>query len=177
MNPKQLFCIFIVALITLGGSCCKKDEQQPPSPPHEKYNYFVAKVDGKAWKICGPITTPWYTAQYFTNSYFDIEGRNSCDTSITATHIYMKIYNLNDTGKFIFGGTSNNYAKYTKYVQVQGIEYKTDSIHTGTIKIAQFDFTSNKISGTFQFDAFNTDSNKVISIIEGEFTNVEFYKF
>lgn len=176
-TTKILLMIISMLTITMVTSQCKKDPSpdSPPSPPPEKNNYFVAKVDGKDWKTCGPITAPWLTAQYFQNNYFDIEGKNTCET--INSYIYMKIFNLNDTGYYILGGNTQNIGEYYYYTSSSGIpiEYKTNTFYTGTSYITKFDTAAKKISGTFQFSAFNVDSNKIISITNGDMENITFY--
>ena len=55
--------------------------------------------------------------------------------------------------------------------------YSTDSAHFGTIIITKFDTASQKISGTFQFEAYNADSNKVVKVTDGKLSNIYYYKF
>lgn len=173
--------LFIISLCSiLFASQCRKDTSLPPSPPPEKYNYFACKVDGKAWESCMPIGIySKMMAQYFQGSYFDIDAISDCNES--SSEIYLKIFGLSDTGKYILGGYSKNIAEYS-YYRADGygipIEFKTDNTHTGSIHVTKFETTpTNKISGTFECKVFNKDSNKIITITEGQVINVKFLNF
>ena len=55
-----------------------------------------------------------------------------------------------------------------EYRLSQSNQYNTSLIHTGELKITRVDLQNSIISGTFWFDAINTD-NEVVEIREGRF--------
>jgi len=175
MKKIHLFHYFVFFVFFAFAACqsCKKDDTPPV--PNEKHNYFACKVDGKHWETCGPINMSWITAQYFSGSYFDIEAHNSCE--IENSIIYLKIFGLNDTGTFVLGGLSNNFGYYSIGTASLQREYYTDTTHTGVVHVSKFEMSGQKISGTYNFNAFYIDSNKTISITDGNFENVQFYKY
>ena len=48
-------------------------------------------------------------------------------------------------------------------------DYFTSLIYTGTLRIKKLDSINQIVSGTFQFDAFESTNNKKVEIREGRF--------
>ena len=170
-----ILAVFFFSCLSLGSSCCKKDNP-PPTSNYIPPNSMSAKINGIDWKNCGPPTLPNIGGQYFQGNYFDIEGTAYCQQG--NPDIYMKIFNLADTGYYNLGGTTNNRGEVNgPSIDSHGsrVRFTTDAIHIGGIQVSKFDITNKKISGTFQFDAFNVDSNKVVKVTDGKINDVTFY--
>ena len=179
MKKIHLFYYFVFFVFFAFAACqsCKKDDTPPV--PNEKHNYFACKVNGAFWEACGPITAPApVSGQYFVGNYFDIDGMNSCDnTNNYRKEIYLKMYNFNGVGTYSLGGISNNIGHFNDHTATPVIVYSTDSVRNGTVDITKFDSLAQTISGAFQFTAFNADSNKIVTITEGQMENIHYYKY
>lgn len=85
--------------------------------------------------------------------------------------IYLK--SVKDTGTYVLGGSSANYAVLSTLNEVgEIINYNTDNNKTGMIIISNLNVISNTISGKFSFQATNNSSG--INIKNGSFTDVPF---
>lgn len=58
----------------------------------------------------------------------------------------------------------SNFGEYLR----SGPDHRTDSIHTGEIRLSRFDITTGIVSGTFWFDAVN-ENGEIVQIREGRF--------
>ena len=128
----------------------------------------MAQIDGVGWKNCGAPQYPNITAQYFYGAYFDIDGIAYCQNGDPG--IYIKVFGLHDTGTYILNGF--NYAKFSS-----NKEYITDNSHTGILQVTEFDISSRKISGYFNFQAIDTATGSVVKVDSGLINKVTFYKF
>ena len=55
------------------------------------------------------------------------------------------------------------------------IDFKTNQTYYGEVQITALDTVRSIISGTFYFNAFNADSNRVVKIEDGTFVNINYY--
>ena len=175
---KQL--IFICLSFSLLCCKCKKDKPvEPPKP--EPQDMIYATINGKEWESCKPGylggTVSYTTVQNFPGNYFDVSGANICSgTTNKDIYLYIKIFgSIKKGNKFQLGGTSPNMAVVSG-PQLDSnslsIKYPTDSIHTGMLEITD---TLYGLSGTFYFDGFNKDSNKVVKVTNGRMYQLYVY--
>ena len=182
MNTKQILILIFIASCLMGSSCCKKDEPPPP-PNNEPSNEMTAVIDGVPWEACKPSligngTSSNVQAQNFVGNYLDVEGTNTCNnTSNYLFNVYFKLYSINGIGTYQIKGTDGSIGAIGNYSVYPNIFYYTDSIHNGTVTITKFDTSAKLISGTFEFHVYNIDSNKIVTVTNGQFINIYYYEF
>ena len=172
-------------------SSCKKAEEDNELPPATQTgaNTFGCKINGVNWIANG------------SNDIFNPQalwgGISATDTSFSQLlkqyklQLYLSAYNLNrssfdlvtgcepNVGTYFFNRTTrpepaeSNYINYGAFSGMGGW-YMTDSTHTGSITITKYDRDNFILSGTFQFDALDKLTGKVLHITEGRFDR-EYY--
>lgn len=168
MKKASLFFL----LITVLGVSCKKDPPATDDPsPHILSNDVTALINGIGWESFAPIGQQEIQAQHYAGNYFDIEARKYVSQGIS--HIYMKVYGLNDTGTYILN--DSNFAHY--YDASQNLYYQTDLVYTGALRVSDFNYEDARISGEFEFIGKDAISGDTVSISEGTIYNVSFYKY
>ena len=82
----------------------------------------------------------------------------------------MGLYDGNGVGAktYLLNGKPNGSADY-KYSTTTNDIYKTDSTHTGELKITFIDKINKIVAGTFYFQAYNPVQSKTVNITNGEF--------
>ena len=164
---------------------CKTDEEVPPPSPPIIDNLMAADIDGVPWESCqsGILGGTIYhvTAQEFTNNYFDIDGLNVCsETENYANEVYLKIGNFSGVGTYVIGGISSNQARVKRYAldgNGKYLGFDTNSSHDGELIITKYDTMPRQLSGSFEFTAFNVDSNTTVTVSNGTIINVTYLKF
>jgi hypothetical protein len=169
----------VLIFIILSASRCKKDPVNPIDqlPPETKTgaNTFGCLIDGKVFipkgnPLGGPIKKASY--QYLNNGfYFGISGidksnpEDVTDVGIRADSVILAIgtFSLTKYGaKGYLGGVG-----FSKIMQLS-VEYYTNEIQSGQLVIKHFDTINQIVSGTFWFDAKNTNG-QIVQVREGRF--------
>lgn len=179
LTMKQILLLSLGLLLLSAG--CKKNRNKNPVdelPPATQNgaNTFGCLIDGKVFKPKGnPFGGPVIKAQYqFVNGRqgFGISGSRSdgneskvigiIGDSIRISVDSFEITNL-DHGKFR-GGYS-----YMNLTMASPVQYETNEINRGQLKITKFDTINQIVSGTFWFDAIDSATGKIVQIREGRF--------
>ena len=173
------FLLLGISLILLCSSCKKNKPVNPidqlPPETQTGANTFGCLVDGKVFLPKGdPFGGPIKKAQYqFVNGKqgFGISGSLSdgnesklvgiIGDSITITMGTFNLTSLN-LGKFR-GGYS-----YMNLTMASPMQYETNEINRGELRITKFDTVNQIVSGTFWFDAKNS-SGLIVQVREGRF--------
>lgn len=175
----NLFTIF--TFIVLTSIQCRKNKPTNPIdqlPPETQTgaNTFGCLIDGKVFKPKGdPFGGPIKKASYqFLNGgfYFGISGidksnpEDVIDVGLRADSIVLGTgtFSLTKYGSkgFFGGGVGHN-----KISQMR-IDYYTNDTQTGQLIIKHFDTVNQIVSGTFWFDAKNTNG-EIVQVREGRF--------
>jgi hypothetical protein len=169
---KNLLFLF-TTLLTL--SCCNKDDDKPTNPidqlpPDTQIGANTAGclVNGEAFlpKGAGIILNCFYQdglnfgLSITKNISNNIQNINVA--SLNQSLEIEKIYQLKEYG------ANSKYGEYTYFYTGGDKRYKTNSIVTGELKITYHNFIKAIISGTFWFDAINSEG-EIIKIREGRF--------
>ena len=173
---KNLFLILVTAL-TL-SSCDKDDDktslEQLPPETQTGANTVGCLVNGQVYLpsqsgINSPINCQY---EYIDSEFFFImsfsddrsSGPNVSVQTLRVNLLQGETYLLNknsiDDGDFTGGGGAYRLSSVNKYY--------TNSIKTGALKITRIDLSNSIISGTFWFDAVNSNGEKV-QVREGRF--------
>jgi hypothetical protein len=176
MKSFKILTLLILTGILLSASC-KKDKDSPESemaklPPETQTgaNTFGALVNGKALLPSGSSIdgSPVKQCSYiYLNGgyYFNVDAsRKNSSSSIDA--MYIQTENLpihaNETIKLTNYLTSGKASgSYVEFLRTSQIEYRTNSTITGELHINRLDEINQVVSGTFWFDAVNTEGKKV----------------
>ena len=145
--------ILLIGVIFISNSC-KKNNQ---SGNH----YFKCKVDGQEY--IPDACTNCIQVVLLRDTIFILGGNHGYETVgigiNNASNIKVGSYALNEIiGRR--GDYKNNPSTDRFY---------TDATHTGSLQITLLDKQQKIISGTFSFQAFNTNQNKTVNITNGEF--------
>jgi hypothetical protein len=171
--------LFVFVAIALMAASCKKEVEEidllPPATQSGK-NTFGCLVDGKAFLPKGRAFNP------LPHQGFDLEVP-------TGDRWLCKIFGLRDVSEGLFRvmvhtdsllleegkaySLSSGKGKVTGiYVHYKGFtanSYSTDgAAHTGQLHVTRFDREARIISGTFWYDAVNSEG-VVVKIREGRF--------
>lgn len=172
---KKLLLLLTIAL-TL--SCCNNDDDSGSSLPPETQtgaNTVGCLVNGKVFlphqEGLSPSVNCFYQFVdgefFFTMAFSDLRGGGVESVSIQTGRITLQanqtyILNKNsfDDGDFTGGGGS--------YFPTLSNIYSTTIIKTGELTITRVDLSNSIISGTFWYDAINSEG-VVVEIREGRF--------
>ena len=149
--------LFILLTIVLLSSNCKKD--------HLPTFYFQCKVDGVFYEPDNCANCK--TTELFGDSTI-LFGMNVSNGGIG---IAIRKQNLNQ-GNYNFSKLlleNNATGSYDNTIGNPSDIFRTDSIRTGIINIIELDKTNKIIVGSFAFDAFNIQQNKIVKITQGKF--------
>ena len=179
---KNLILIF---LATLTLSCCDKDEDKTPLeqlPPATTTGANTAGclVNGQAFlpkgrSQFGPILSCFYQ-QHQDGYHFGLGIVEKGSNENKSVNISLNPQQLNKNTTYnlvaILNGTSNYNSNFGEFWItsniVNAIQYTTTATVTGELKITKLDTQQRIISGTFWYDAINSDGEKV-EIREGRF--------
>jgi hypothetical protein len=173
-----LYSIVIASPLLLTG--CKEDDDGTSSakPIVKEKNYWsksTCNIDGKPWGDCYPsfLKESRVAGEWYKNAIDEplrLYFINLCDSPFTDINI-----SLNDfTGVGSYTLSTDSYAEHQIINSLTRIQYRTDITNKGTVTITKFDTLNHQVSGTFQFKAFNPDSNKTKAISNGIFNKVTF---
>ena len=173
--------LILLLCTTFVLSCCsKKDDDQPkteleklPAATQTGENTAGCLVDGIAFLPKGFLTTGNLVCNYIDGKDFVLginENINDRIRSITVTSDNTELHN-NVGITFPLNIIQNN-SKYGEYYiynsDLTQLNYSTNSIVTGELKITYHNFNQAMLSGTFWFDAINSNG-VVVKVREGRF--------
>jgi len=177
---KQL--LLITASIILLSASCKKHKTVKPIdqlPPETQTgaNTFGCLVNGQAFKPAGAqLMGGALQCNYqFVNSayYFVLVGRHqSTNSLLTSVGLYTDSLPIQTDNKLVLkmrakGNPSGDYFKALSASQYE--QYETNGTsYIGELCVKKFDSINQIISGTFWFDAVNSNGQKV-EVREGRF--------
>ena len=169
-----IFSVFILPLLMLTMQQCENNlpkpkeltelEKLPPATQSGKRT-FGCLVDGKAWVT--KLTT--HSQAYYQTGTLGVFASVLNEDFYSNISFYVSDLNLTEkTYQFtekVF--QSGGYAQY--YDFRSHCEYTTTIEINGTVTITHLDKINYIISGTFEFEAYSSDCNKVIKITDGRF--------
>ena len=180
-NNHTSFLLLALFTLLVAGRCRKELtplEQLPPAT-QTGANTFGCVVNGKAFtpkgsSLAGPILQANYQLIYApspTGYILGITGRDRSTDEITSISIGFdslaaeegKKYQLTTISKGNAGGQYGLYPPIGSY-QI----FQTNNTATGELWIKRFDLSNQIVSGTFWFDAINSNGQKV-EVREGRF--------
>jgi hypothetical protein len=171
--------VLIVALLLsipfLYTSCEKPPDPIPPPTPApcdtclpaittEGKRTFGCRINGKVWlpKSGG------FTLSYFNNK-INISAVKPLSAPQERERIHFDIRPINDTGYFKFPNSDLSLATFTYSPSIERInDYVVDIATKGYLHITRFDYEGGVISGTFEFDAYNSQGDTV-HVTDGRF--------
>jgi hypothetical protein len=170
---------FLLLLTTLTLSCSKDDDtptnpvDQLPPATQTGTNRVGCLVNGEIFlpKGSNPLGPPLVTCfyQYVNNTwYFSLGYSNNQQTNLRGINIASRGIELQQgqTYNLVLQSDSSCFATYYNFSETS--DYVTNNTITGQLKITKLDQVNNIISGTFWFDAVNSNGVKV-EIREGRF--------
>ncbi len=186
MKQKTLFYLFLlIGIISLNASCDKDDPANPidqlPSATQTGANTAGCLVDGEALlpKSGGvdPILNCSYQningEYYFGLSFSDNYSQPNKSINISLSRIniqeganYILDKNIQDNGDYT--GVGAQHIVHQLYPNNLWEHYQTTSIIKGELKITHIDATLAIISGTFWFDAINSNG-EIVKVTDGRF--------
>jgi hypothetical protein len=155
--------ISIHILIILMFISCKKDDPQPtpggggPAPP-----VMTAMVDGEKWEAFSNNTKVTISDSTFMTGMTN-------DASVINIIINDQIIT---TGTYTFSGWAGHTAEFKSNVNSTDFWSTNHSMTSGTLEVTHVSTSSNRISGTFSFKAYNPADNSYIEITDGKLSNV-----
>ena len=159
---KNLLYIFLVAGILL-SSCAEEEDPFTPT------SSFRCQIDGEQLSDEEPKAEILTTNPALIDALEIVATRDLPNGRVMNT-ITLTIYN--------FSSISENTTVHLG-LQGQGKLWKgadewitIDPAFTGTISFSKI--TSNKVSGTFTFEGYNSDNTTSVSVTEGAFSNVSY---
>lgn len=174
----------LVTVLTL--SCCDKDEKptnpidQLPPATQTGANTAGCLVDGKAFlpkgsSLGGPTLSCFYQ-QNQSGYHLGLGIADKRNGNIKAVNISLNPNQLTENTTYhlvaIVNGSANynsNFGEYTIYSNTTNDnKFTTTNTYIGELKITKLNVKQRIISGTFWYDAVNTDGAKV-EIREGRF--------
>ncbi|MFD2942477.1 DUF6252 family protein [Flavobacterium notoginsengisoli] len=170
---KRLLLLFF--LIICLNSCDKDDVQKTPIerlPPLTSLGANTAGclVNGEAFLPKGNLPATLF-CQYIDQKHFSIAINEKINNKIRTVNVASlnetlelnKIYQLKEYGE------NSKFAEFVIFNEnFDDIQYQTNSVIKGELKITNHNYAKAIISGTFWFDAVN-DKGEKVEIREGRF--------
>jgi hypothetical protein len=156
MKKLILASLLLGAVIITNG--CKKDDPEPSKG-------ITAKVAGNAWTA--DISVATYSQSMNLTQITGMKGLMTESIQLNITGSDVGTYAITDAetnpvvGSYVINATAEG-----MYTTLGG------TAQTGQIVITEYDKTNKVVSGTFHFDAYNFNSEKII-VTDGVFTKVE----
>ena len=168
---KNLLYIFLVAGILL--SSCAEEEGDDPFTPTSAIS-LTCQIDGEQLSDAAP-NAEILTTNPALNGALEIIASSNLPNGRVMNTITLTIYNFSSISE----NTPIYFASPTHGSQGQGKLWKgadewitMQPLATGEISFSKI--TSNKVSGTFSFEAYNADNSTSVSVTEGTFSNVSY---
>jgi hypothetical protein len=156
MKKSAIACLLMIVLVFSFG--CKKDDSSTPS------SGLSVKIDGTVWT--GQVNTAYYQSQ---QNVTIITGANT-----TLTEQLQVAFLGNSTGTYTF--KANDIVSYGTFAYLTNLDLYTTyyiSSPVGEIIVTEYDKTNHVISGTFHFEAYNSNDKKMV-LTDGKFTNLKY---
>ena len=153
---RNLLVIIVISFILIGANSCKKAESIIGS--------MGATIDGVAWEATTASVVGYKYSNYITIAGFNINGEK----------IFISIKGT-ETGTYTFGIlelTGETYAVFFKNKDDENDGTKKYFTTGGTVVVTAI--TDNRITGTFNFNALNSLSDR-IQVTSGGFNNVPYF--
>jgi len=175
---KGYLCLLFFISISFFFSACKKNipaiDQLPPATQIGAHT-LGCLVNGKVFKpkgdlFSGPILSCAY--QYINGGYyFQLKAINKGSSTNYSIGIFTDSLKIENNVSYTLKTKNEKKGIYGIYSvsEIQGlISYITNNTYTGELKITKFDETNQIVSGTFWFDAVDSNGEKV-EVREGRF--------
>jgi len=174
LTPISILLLLLLSMMSLSSSSCSKDDPEPDLVPitmmgANTMGFYVdgvpCNIEGKgSWNF--PRGVDYFL---FSENEIQISGNLGSDQIIKFLRIKFKIDSFNPLRKYILKSDilDSGQGLALDNQSLGGQEYVTDSTNKGEINILKFN--EKLISGTFQFNAINKESGKIIKINEGRF--------
>ena len=171
----HLFLLFSVLVLT--ASSCHKEEPEPDLVPitttgANTMGFYVDGVPCNKKGEYGGINAFGVSGGIRSNGVLRIFGSGgNPQNSIT---IYFPLDSLNVENEYQLN-KSLFHLDEVSFIEdgfLGGNQYKTNSTHTGKIKLLKLE--NNMSAGTFYFDAINAETGKVIHVTDGRF-DIKFF--
>jgi len=166
--------ILLLLTFTLTLSCCNKDDDQPipeinKLPPATKTGANTAGclVNGVAFLPKGNFTFGNLSCNYTDGQNFNIRISEKINDNIRSIYVFNYNQELEVGVTYLLKQNSNNttspnsYATFADFTNTSGGDFNTTDIITGELKITYHNFNNAILSGTFWFDAVNSNGAKV----------------
>jgi hypothetical protein len=177
--------LILILLATFTLSCCNKDEDKTPIeqlPPATTTGANTAGclVNGQAFlpkgsSQFGPTLSCFYQ-QLQDGYHLGLGIADKSNGNIKAVNISLNPNELNENTTYhlvaIVNGSANynsNFGEYTIYSNITNdIKFTTTNTYFGELKITKLNIQQRIVSGTFWYDAINTQGD-IVKIREGRF--------
>ncbi|MBC8266784.1 MAG: hypothetical protein H8E84_07440 [Flavobacteriales bacterium] len=161
---KKIFYLLFVCSFLF--TSCEEDVDDPFSPSSS----FICKIDGVQLSDSAPITNIITTNPALNGALEIIATSNLKDGTVMNT-VNVTVYDFSSVTEntTLSLGSSGSGAVW------KGADTYVTSIpnFTGTVSFSKI--TANKVSGTFSFEALNTDNSATkVVVSEGAFTDVSY---
>jgi hypothetical protein len=169
---KALFFTFMFFIVFLFNSC-KKEDNKPINPIDQLPPATQIGANKAGCLVNGEVFLPKgygiiLNCFYQDGLNFGLGISQEKDKKLNSVKILIGNQNLTEGNTYQLGQNNKN-GKYTVYYDnFRPNEYETTSSITGELKITYHNFDKAIISGTFWFDAINSNGEKV-QIREGRF--------
>ncbi len=162
-KPASFLYPFILACFVLLSSCGKDEKPVDVSVP---FNGMKARVDNKFW-VAEDVKATVYTDK----NTFVLTGSRSDGTKLSISFGSIKVGKLP-----IYGVTVSN-ATYLDSTSSKVRHYDTqvDEDAGGILEITSLNVVTQRASGRFKFNLRSIPDGKLMSVEDGEFTNIEFH--
>ena len=162
---------FLLLFISFLG--CKKNDDGLPKATQTGANVIAAKIDGVIWKTkaCfGCLGGGYgYDAVYVPSSKsIVLRGQMVDEPADINISMEIKVAGINGVGKYDLSDINNSLKRYARVQSGSLPEFYTYNPSTGSVTITKFSETEKIVSGTFEFNASNSASNK-ITVTNGVF--------
>jgi len=169
--------LILILITTFTLSCYSKDDNKTPLeqlPPATTTGANTAGclVDGRAFLPKGYILPSNLFCNYIDGKDFSLgikqnNGNKMLSISIISYNQRLVVGETYQLKEYCANSKFGTYIIYDDQ-NLSEIQYKTTSTITGELKITYHNFDEAILSGTFWFDAINSDG-KIVKIREGRF--------
>lgn len=168
---KNLLLLF---LATFAISCCNKGDDDQPKTELEKLppatqtgaNTAGCLVNGVAFLPKGNFATGNLTCNYIDGKDFSLQISEKINGRIRSLFVASYNQNLHDNIGVVFQlkeyGANSKFGEFVIYnADFSEEHYQSTTLITGELKITYHNFNQAILSGTFWFDAVNSEGKKV----------------
>ena len=170
---KFKFISFVLSILLTNCDECKDDPkpktelEKLPAATQEGKNTFGCLVEGKAWVT----KTSTKAAAFYQEGVLAISAELIDDNFNQGIYIYIYDENLSEQAYLLSDDVDqfSNVAGLGDYTTKCG--FQTTFEYTGTVLITHLDQSFGKwiISGTFKFEAYSNDCQKIVKVTDGRF--------